>query len=243
MQVLKSDGIRLTFFAEQMADGSLAGTSDVLGPCRVDLNVVDQLLIGGAIEEAAALLAYQQWKLHNAAEPKVAADGGGDTATGTESPMVGKPAPDFELALLDGKKFRLAETKGRVIVLDFWATWCGPCLQAMPQVDAAVRDFADQGVQLIAVNLEEAPKQITAMLERHKLEMTVALDRDGAVAGKYGANAIPQTVIIDAEGNVARLFIGGGPNTGDQLRDALRAVLDAGKGGGAKGEPAKGAAP
>jgi peroxiredoxin len=247
VQVLRSDGIRLTFFAEQMADASLSGTSDVLGACRVALNQVDQLLIGAAIEKEAALLAYQQWKLHNALEPKDGGDGGsGDGGmTGIDSPMVGKLAPEFELQLLDGKKFRLSETRGRVIVLDFWATWCGPCIQAMPQVDAAVRDFADQGVQLIAVNLEEAPKKITAMLERHKLEMTVALDRDGAVAGKYGANAIPQTVIIDREGKVARLFVGGGPQFGDQVREALRAVLEPDKKdpaqGGAKSDPAKAA--
>jgi peroxiredoxin len=233
VQVLRSDGIRLTFFAEQMADARLSGTSDVLGPCRVELSQVDQLLIGGAIEQAAAMLAFQQWKLHNAIEPKGGGDGdSGDGSNGLDSPLVGKAAPDFELTLLDGKRFRLTEARGRVIVLDFWATWCGPCIQAMPLVDAAVRDFADQGVQLVAVNLEETPKKITSMLERHKLDMTVALDRDGAVAGKYSATAIPQTVIIDRDGKIARLFVGGGPQVGDQIRDALRAVL-----GGDKGDP------
>jgi peroxiredoxin len=236
VQVLRSDGIRLTFFADQMNEATLSGTSDILGACRVGLNQVDQLLIGGAIEQAASMLAYQQWKLHNAIEPKTADGGSGDGSTGLESPLVGKPAPEFELALLDGKRFRLSEARGRVIVLDFWATWCGPCIQAMPQVDAAVRDFADQGVQLIAVNLEETPKQITAMLERHKLEMTVALDRDGAVGGKYGATAIPQTVIIDRDGKVARLFVGGGPQFGDQIREALKAVLG-GNDGDPKGDP------
>ena len=82
--------------------------------------------------------------------------GGGDP--GTESPLVGKPAPDFALDLLGGKKFRLAEAKGKVVVLDFWATWCGPCLQAMPQVEKVAGEFRDQGVQLVAVNLQETPK-------------------------------------------------------------------------------------
>lgn len=238
VQVLRSDGNRLTFFAEKIGDNVLSGTSDVLGACRVDLNVVDQLLIGGAIEQAAALLAYQQWKLHNALEPRAApGDGGsGDGDTGTESDLVGKPAPPFELQLLDGRKFRLAEMKGRVVVLDFWATWCGPCIQAMPQVDRAVREFADQEVQLIAVNIEETPKQITALLERHKLELKVVLDRDGVVAGRYGATAIPQTVIIDRNGNVARVFVGGGPHLGEQLSEALRNVLGPDKGVPVKAE-------
>ena len=98
----------------------------------------------------------------------------------------------------------------------------------MPQVEQVADEFRDQGVQLVAVNLQEDPKQITAMLERHKLHPTVALDRDGVVAEKYAANAIPQTVIIDRDGNVARLFVGGGPHLGDQLREAIKAVLKEG---------------
>jgi peroxiredoxin len=236
VHVLRSDRNRLTFFAEKLTDNVLFGKSDVLGACRVDLNAVDQLLVGEAIEEAAALLTYHRWKLHHAIEPKTADDAGEDGSTGTESALVGKPAPAFELDLLNGKRFRLAETRGRVIVLDFWATWCGPCIQAMPQVDRTVREFADQGVQLIAVNIEETPKQITALLNRHKLELTVALDRDGVVAGRYGATAIPQTVIIDRDGNVARVFVGGGPHVGEQLADALRKVLDPGNGEAPKGD-------
>jgi peroxiredoxin len=139
--------------------------------------------------------------------------------------LVGKPAPDFQVELLDGKKFHLADSKGRVVVLDFWATWCGPCLQTMPQIDGVVHEFDDQDVELIAVNLEEPASQIRSMLERHKLQMTVALDRDGVVAAKYAAAAIPQTVLIDRDGKVARLFVGGGPHLADHLRDAVRHLL------------------
>src|SRR6185437_14028476 len=105
---------------------AISGKSDVLGPCRVSLPDLDQLLIGGAVEKEAVQLAYQQWKLQDAPEPKSAQDDGGGSpnggAPGTESALVGKPAPDFELDLLGGKKFHLADSKGKVIVLDFWAT-------------------------------------------------------------------------------------------------------------------------
>jgi thiol-disulfide isomerase/thioredoxin len=231
VQAVRSDGTRITFSADLLEGQALAGRSDVMGACRVRLDDLDRLLINDAIAREAAQLAYQQWRLQDAPEPKVA-QGDGAASPGADSALVGKPAPDFQLELLDGTKFRLSESKGRVVVLDFWATWCGPCLQAMPQVDRVVREFHDRGVRLVAVNLQEAPREITAMLERHKLSPAVALDRDGVVAEKYGVTAIPQTVVIDRDGNVARLYVGGGPHLGDQLRDLIRDLLpDADSGG------------
>jgi peroxiredoxin len=233
VQALRSDGIRLTFFPESSDGAKLTGKSEVLGSCFAELASVDQLLIGATIDSNAAELAYHRWRLHHAIEPKIAqdvADGRPDGRTpGTESPLVGKPAPDFHLELLgaNGKKYRLSESKGRVVVLDFWATWCGPCIQSMPQVEKVVAEFEAQGVQLIGINLEEPAKTVAAMLERHKLHLTVALDQDGVAAAKYQATAIPQTVIVDREGNVARLFVGGGPHLAEQIREALRELTSA----------------
>ncbi len=230
VQVLRNDGIRLTFSPQRFTDTVLAGKSDVLGPCQAAVKQIDQLLIGQAIETAAAGLPYQQWKLTNAPDPKFVTasdeDGGaGGDDSGTASPLVGKPAPDFRLDLVGGRNFHLADQKGKVVVLDFWATWCGPCLQAMPQVERATNSFKDQDVQLVAVNLQETAEQVTALLERQKLKVTVALDRDGKVADLYKAVAIPQTVIIDRQGKVARLYVGGGAHLEDQLREALKSVL------------------
>ncbi len=111
----------------------------------------------------------------------------------------------------------------------------------MPQVEKVAGEFDEKDVLLVAVNLQESPKQIQAMLERNKLEIPrVALDKDGSIAEKYQANAIPQTVIIDRDGNIARLFVGGGPHLGDQLRDAIKATLAGEKPGDkAKDKPAE----
>lgn len=227
VQALREDGIRLTFFAESVAGTTLQGTSDVLGACRVALSEVDQLIIGGAIEQAATDLPYQRWKLQRAIEPKFARSDGkeGGAVPGTESALVGKPAPDFDIETLDGGRFRLSAQRGKVVVLEFWATWCGPCVQSLPEVVRTVGKFQDRNAVLLAVNLQETPEAIKALLTRLELETAVAMDRKGVVAEKYAAFAIPQTVIIDGNGNVARLFVGGGPQYVDQLREALQTAV------------------
>lgn len=221
---------RLTFFASKVEDSLLSGSSDILGECHSELADIDQLLFGDYIEQAAAKLAYHRWKLHYATEPKFVSAGSGDEGgapiTGTESPLVGQPAPDFKLDNLDGEEFQLVEHRGEIIVLDFWATWCGPCLQTMPLVDQVVREFPDQKVRLLAVNMEEQPAEIKSTLERHQLDVPVILDRDGVAAARYSVTSIPQTVVIDREGNVVRLFIGGGPKLVEPLRQALQELTN-----------------
>jgi thiol-disulfide isomerase/thioredoxin len=223
VQAVYRNGNRLTFFLERSDPKTVSGKSDILGACHVDLARVDQLLFGSKIELSAAQLAHHTWRMHYATEPKFAQDSAdaASEVSGIDSPLVGQPAFVFRAETLDGPRFNLAEHKGRLVVLDFWATWCGPCMQSLPLVEEVVREFAGQDVRLFAVNMEEQPDQIKAALERYKMKFPVVLDRDGAVAARYAVTAIPQTVLIDRDGKIARLFVGGGKKTADALRKAL----------------------
>jgi thiol-disulfide isomerase/thioredoxin len=227
VQTVRANGNRLTFVAEKLVGELLLGKSNILGQCRVALADVDQLLIGESIEHAAADLVFHQWRLQHAKDPLFTQEtANANGPAGIESPLVGHAAPDFTLKQLNGQSFQLSKRTGKVVVLDFWATWCGPCLQTMPLVDRVVEEFSQQGVELVAVNLEEQAAQVSSMLERHKFDLTVALDRDGVVASKYAVTAIPQTVVIDRNGIVSRLFVGGGKRLEDPLREAIQEAVD-----------------
>ncbi len=225
-QVLRPGGKRVTFDPEEVDGVAISGVSEVLGACRFPLKEVDQVLFGEEISSAASELTYQQWRLHPAVLPRIAQDLGEEAGdSGKVSPLVGQPAPDFQLDLLGGGRFKLSDEQGHIVVLDFWATWCGPCMQTMPLLEEAMQEFDPAQVRLVSVNLEERPDHVKDVLERHELDLTVALDIDGVAARRYEANAIPQLVIVDKAGRVARLFVGGGPNVIEQLKTSLNELL------------------
>jgi len=134
----------------------------------------------------------------------------------------GKPAADFSLAVLDGKGRResLAAHKGKVVVLDFWATWCGPCRRWMPIVAKLEKETEKKGVKFFAVNLREGPATVRKYVAEQKVAVPVLMDSDGKVAGAYGASSIPLTVIVGRDGKIVRSLLGVHPE--EDLRDALR---------------------
>lgn len=220
-------GWKMTFMPERIENEILIGTSPLLGSCNVPIKNLDLLLLGDDVTEQARELQANPWKLALAKQPRVAEeDEGGEGGTGgTESTLVGKAAPKVDGETLDGSRFRLEEAKGQIVVLDFWASWCGPCMQTMPVVEEVVSEFAAEQVMLVGVNLEEPAERAQAAMDRLKLKMKVVLDVDGAAARRYEANAIPQTVIIDRQGVVRNIFVGGGGKFAEQLRGALQKVI------------------
>ena len=225
LQAVRNDGVRLTFTPERVVDAALSGQSDSLGMCQVKLDEVDQLLLGSAIAEAAADLPYHDWRLRPAPDPRFVSEDAAGGGTVGASELAGQPAPDFKLDLLEGGRLELSRERGHVVVLDFWASWCGPCMQAMPQLDALAKEFEAEDVRFFAINLQEDRQTAEAALERLSVKPKVALDIDGVAAEKFAVTAIPQTVVIDRAGNVVEIMVGGGPDFMERLRELIQTAL------------------
>ncbi len=158
-----------------------------------------------------------------------------------ENDLVGKAAPDFTIEVLDGpgktRRVKGADLKGKVVLLDFWATWCGPCMKELPDIGAMVADYANakKPVVVVALSIDEAddgdPEAVRALVEKTLKEKElnlqvppvgrVALDPSSSTARAFKVSAIPQLVVIDAKGVVRHVHIG---VTG---RDALAGEVDA----------------
>ena len=115
-----------------------------------------------------------------------------------KDPLIGKKGSDFESVLLDGSKFKLSEQKGKVVVLDFWATWCGPCVKALPELIEKTSQFDKKDVVFIAVNQGETRKMISTFLKKKKLQgLTVALDKKQNIGRDYKVQgSLKQSLLI-----------------------------------------------
>ncbi len=142
------------------------------------------------------------------------------------SDLAGKTAPDFSLDLLGGGTFKLSEHRGKeIVVLDFWATWCGPCVYALPIVTEVTAAYKDKGVVFVAMNQAEDAKTIEKFLADSKLAIAVALDRDAKAGRAYDVQGIPTTVIIDKQGKVQVVHVGASPNLKVKLVKQLDDLL------------------
>ncbi|MCF6285464.1 MAG: redoxin family protein [Candidatus Hydrogenedentes bacterium] len=176
---------------------------------------------------------FKNWNL----EPEFAADHftfkipEGATAytpqqpTRPTDPMVGNPAPNINAPILTGGTLDLGSHKGKnVVIIDFWASWCGPCRIGLPIVTRVADRYKDKGVVLYAVNIGEDEATAQAFVEQSGLTATVALDTKRVAQEAYGANSIPRTIIIDKEGIVREVHAGVSP-TLEQDLDKLLAEL------------------
>ncbi|MFZ6029709.1 MAG: TlpA family protein disulfide reductase [Chloroflexota bacterium] len=124
----------------------------------------------------------------------------------TNAPGIGEPAPDFELADLSGERRRLSELRGKPVLLNFWATWCGPCTLEMPVFQHYSERYPD--LQVVAVNANEPAETVEAFAEKWGLTFHILLDTTDSVNQRYQVFALPTTYFLDAEGQVRAVHSG-----------------------------------
>jgi len=135
-------------------------------------------------------------------------------------------APDFTLRTLDGQKLRLGEQRGQVVLVNFWATWCGPCRQEMPHLNKLYEKYKSSGFVLLGVNVDDDSAQAAGVASKLGVKFPVLPDADKRVSRQYDLSAMPSTVLIDRDGRVRYLHRGyqsGYENTYDkQIRELLK---------------------
>jgi peroxiredoxin len=120
----------------------------------------------------------------------------------------GGAAPDFTLRTGGGRNLRLAEQRGRVVMVNFWATWCGPCRIEMPHLETLHDRYGKAGFVLLGVSIDDDPKAAQAMAERMKLSFQILFDTDKQVSRRYDLRTMPSTVLVDRDGQVRHVHRG-----------------------------------
>jgi peroxiredoxin len=132
------------------------------------------------------------------------------------------PAIDFTLEKLGGGKVKLSDFKDKVVILNFWATWCGPCRVEMPSMQSLYDQIKDQDVVMLAVDSQETPEVVDEFIKEFKYTFPVLLDTSGSATAQYSIQAIPTTYIIDRNGRV----VAGKAGSHDWSNPAVRKGLD-----------------
>jgi TonB family protein len=143
--------------------------------------------------------------------------------------LVGRPAPDFKLRDLDGEDVQLASLRGKVVLLDFWATWCGPCRMTMPKLNHLFQQFQKKEVVILGINEDEDPQTVRRFIRDNGYEYPILLTARGdPVIESYLARSLPTMVIIDKNGVIADYRVGYGSATEEMLRENLVRISSAG---------------
>lgn len=134
----------------------------------------------------------------------------GSGCTKREAPAIeGNPAPDFTLNDLSGRPVQLSSLKGKVVLLNFWATWCPPCRQEIPSMVGLNRAMQGKPFQMLAVSIDEGGKEaVEAFFRKSGQTLPALLDTDGKVARMYGTTGVPETFILDAKGVILKKVMG-----------------------------------
>jgi thiol-disulfide isomerase/thioredoxin len=138
----------------------------------------------------------------------------------------GKPAaPPVELLTLEGAPLSLTQLRGKVVLVNFWATWCEPCITEMPSLQRLRNELAANGFEVLAVNYQEGPARINGFIQKMNLTLPVVRDTDGSVARSWGARIFPASYLVDRNGNIRHSISGGADWTKPPLISTIRTLL------------------
>lgn len=146
---------------------------------------------------------------------------------GSQAVLIGDPAPAFTAATLEGEELSLNDLQGKVVLLDFWALWCGPCVQALPHVQKIADHFDSESVVVLGVNRDpyDSEERINRLLEKREISFGHVLDPEGEVASLYHVTGIPSMILIDAEGVVQEVGVGFHPGKVDETIANIEKLL------------------
>jgi len=139
-------------------------------------------------------------------------------------PRVGDKAVEFTLYDLAGHRVALSSFRGKEVMLNFWASWCGPCNLEMPDTITLYQEYRSRGFEIVAVNIAETPERVSAFVERHGVPFPVVLDQSGAVRQAYFVRALPTSIFLDKEGIIEAIHVGA--LTEGMLRQYLSRLVD-----------------
>lgn len=142
-----------------------------------------------------------------------------------EKPIGRIVAPDFTLEDLARKKISLERLRGRVVFLNFCATWCLPCVVEMPSMEKLHKEFSNDGLVILAINFRETPEEVKAFVRKHKLTFTVLLDSEGSVFELYQAWALPVSTIINKRGQIVGRAMGSRDWDSKESQEFFRRLL------------------
>jgi peroxiredoxin len=142
------------------------------------------------------------------------------------SPVAGRPAPDFTLQSVDGQTIKLADFRGKVVILNFWATWCPPCRAEMPALEEVYQARRDEGLVVLAIDQNEAPDSVKSFQAELGLTFPLLLDPGYTVSDQYRINLLPSTFFIGRDG-VIRDVVFGGPMNRALLESKIESLLGA----------------
>lgn len=136
------------------------------------------------------------------------------------------PAPEIDLVDLDGQRHTLAQHRGKVLIVNFWATWCPPCREEMPSMERAWQAVKDEGILLLGINVGESEDQVWTFTSNYPVSFPLLLDQDSRTIEAWPVRGLPTTFVVDPQGRLAYRAIGGRAWDDPVLLEQVRALRD-----------------